>query len=302
VIPASLSALLFLLPFRAAAERLGFEARELLRGRDDAALTAYRPGWPLLSKNWFREYEVRIYKDPGAPRGELEVRKKGKLVCVREGGWFTVEPSSARGDERAVAFGRDIDGNGVPDLLVSEFSGGAHCCVWVYLYELGEKFRKLGEIDLRDGGFRPGSVTGTDGRERVILTAGDYTFAYWRYPFSDTCHPEIKLEFRDGTFRIARDLMPRPAPAAAEMRAKADEVLNSENWTGIPNREPEPPSILYGYMLDLIYGGNASLAWEFFDMAWKPGFPEKDEYLADFRKRLATSLWWEDVRALNPGL
>jgi hypothetical protein len=278
-------------------ERLGFEASELLVGRDDDALAAYKPVEPLKSKARFRDYEVRTYKDL---MGACEVLKGGKRVYLRKGAWFSVVPPGDRGRDRAVALGADIDGNGVPDLLVSEYSGGAHCCFWVYLYEIGKNFRKLGEIDLRDGGFRPLSLTATGGKERVILIAGDYTFAYWRYPFSDTCHPEIMLEFKDGAFRIARDLMPKPPPSAGEMKAKAEEVLNIENWTGIPNRKPEPPPILYGYMLDLIYGGNAGEAWKFLDMAWKPGFPGKDEYLADFRKQLATSPWYVNVSALNP--
>jgi hypothetical protein len=49
--------------------------------------------------------------------------------------------------------GTDINGNGIPDLIVTEWTGGAHCCYTAHVFELGEAFRKIGEIPGRDGGL-----------------------------------------------------------------------------------------------------------------------------------------------------
>jgi hypothetical protein len=59
-----------------------------------------------------------------------------------------------------------------------------------------------------------------------------------------------------------------------------------------------PPVKLWEFMLDLIYTGNATATWQFFEKAWVPGVPGKTEFLAEFRSELTKSQYWEDLGSL----
>jgi len=48
--------------------------------------------------------------------------------------------------------GEDITGDGIPDLAIVGFSGGAHCCLTLHVIELGHTLRMIAQIDLANGG------------------------------------------------------------------------------------------------------------------------------------------------------
>ena len=50
-------------------------------------------------------------------------------------------------------------------------------------------------------------------------------------------------------------------------------------------------------MLDLIYQGNESTAWQYFDLVWPAGKPGKAKFLADFKSNLAES--WYRTNGIN---
>jgi hypothetical protein len=76
----------------------------------------------------------------------------------------------------------DIGGDKVFDLLVSSYSGGAHCCETLHVWALGEKPQKLLEYPAGNaGGFELRDLD-ADGRQELLL--GDDSFAY----FGDLCY------------------------------------------------------------------------------------------------------------------
>ena len=54
-------------------------------------------------------------------------------------------------DAGLVKMGIDITGNGQPDLVISEWSGYANCCLTFHIFEIGPTFKKLGTIDAEFG-------------------------------------------------------------------------------------------------------------------------------------------------------
>ena len=54
-----------------------------------------------------------------------------------------------------VKMGMDITGDGQPDLVISEWLGGANCCLMFHIFEIGPTFRKLGTIDAEFGDSGP---------------------------------------------------------------------------------------------------------------------------------------------------
>lgn len=76
----------------------------------------------------------------------------------------------------AVNFCRDVTGDGVPEILLAGFSGGAHCCFTHTLYSLTSPPRKLLEVfsahsDALD-------ARQLDGRGPLELVGADWRFAY----------------------------------------------------------------------------------------------------------------------------
>ena len=198
--------------------------------------------------------------------------------------------------------GQDITGNGVPCVMVEEFSGGAHCCSTYLLLEFGPSFREAATIEARDSGIELADLNG-DGLPEVML--GDYSLDY-----AFACHaaspiPRLVLRYHEGEgYEVAADLMRTEPPNEQALREVAETVWNEcqeEQEDGLV-RLLSPVgwgngTTLWGTMLDLIYGGHEDLALEFFNMAWPPWADGKEEALAHFRQEVASSPWYQQVAA-----
>jgi hypothetical protein len=61
----------------------------------------------------------------------------------------------------------DLSGDGVPDLALESYSGGAHCCWTYYIISLGEKPRLIKQFDNERGA---GFVRNRENRRVDIVT------------------------------------------------------------------------------------------------------------------------------------
>jgi len=105
--------------------------------------------------------------------------------------------------------GKNITGNGIPNLVISEWTGGAHCCSNFYIFEIGARFRFLAKIEAGHGDMS--HFANLDGDGNLEFVGADWTFAYWRTSFAESPAPEIILRFAAGGYRLAEDLMRKPA-------------------------------------------------------------------------------------------
>lgn len=105
---------------------------------------AFNPlGEPQEKK--FADYTIRIYGDPNdeESEGSLEILKQGTRVYAEQHASFQIESTGA-------PIGADVTGAGIPNLVVKEYSGGAHCCTSFDVFELGSSFRKVSTIEQGD--------------------------------------------------------------------------------------------------------------------------------------------------------
>jgi hypothetical protein len=123
----------------------------------------------------------------------------------------------------------------------------------------------------------------------------DWTFAYWETSFAESPAPEVILRYQEGVYRPAIELMRQPAPDPAELEEQAQEIrADPEGW-----QQPSPPPLLWAEMLDLIYSGQAELAWSFLAQAWPPDVPGQEAFLRRFLAQLTTSPFWPELQTLN---
>jgi hypothetical protein len=252
----------------------------------------------LQSETSFNDYTLRIYRDDDSFEGSFEILRRGKRVHVQQGYKFQLS-SFDDFDEKQPLFqiGRDIAGNGIPNLVVLEWTGGAHCCYNFNVFEIGEEFRKITTLEAEhslDAGFLD-----LDGDGRLEFKMQDWTFAYWNASFVESPAPGLILRYQQGEYRLAGDLMLRPPPTKKKLAAMAKTVKAAFNTQATPSYDWQIPPELWGEMLDLIYSGNMDSAWRLVDLVWPPKQPGKESFLVDFREQLSTSPYYTQVLALN---
>ncbi len=254
-------------------------------------------------------YVARIYFDAKANDGSdayFEILKNDKPVYVqkanRKGEKFFIGTMYKDDPDAAlVKMGMDITGDGQPDLVISEWLGGANCCLIFHIFEIGPTFKKLGTIDAEFGDSGPHFIhPDKDAKSPgLAIQIHDWTFANWNTDFAGSPAPKVILRFSDNAYRIAPDLM-RTAPlGATDLAARAAEVKSGSANGGDWPRAKVPPQ-LWATMLDLIYSGHAGDAWKFLDDAWPPKVTGKDKFANDFRTQLAKSPYWPAIKAMKP--
>ncbi|PNY81554.1 hypothetical protein [Deinococcus koreensis] len=110
-------------------------------------------------------YTIRLQENGfGDPPDRLSITRGAKVYASVE-------------DERvAVDFCRDITGDGVPEIMLSAFSGGAHCCFTHTLYSLTTPPRRLLEVFSAHSDSL--SVRQLDSTPALELIGADWRFAY----------------------------------------------------------------------------------------------------------------------------
>ena len=255
-------------------------------------------------------YVARVYFDANAKDGSdayFEILKNDKPVYVQKAGrkgekFFIGTMYKDDPDAATVKMGMDVTGDGQPDLVVSEWLGGANCCLVFHIFEIGSTFKKLGTIDAAFGDSGPHFVhPDKDSKSTgLAIQIHDWTFANWNTDFADSPAPKVMLRFSDNDYRVAPDLMRAQAPAASDVAARVAAVKSyppSAKGGTWPKAQVSPQ--LWGTMLDLIYGGHEDDAWKFLDEAWPPKVQGKDAFGRDFRTQLAKSHYWPAIKAAN---
>lgn len=236
----------------------------------------------------FNDYTISRYFIEGQ-NSVLEISKAGVPVfALQETGIFP--GSYGFGDNEKFPIGKNLTGDGKPNLVLRTYSGGANCCTDVHVFELGEQFRHVARFDARNAE----GVSFEDLDKNGILTV---SMADWHYidviaPMIASPAPRITFRYRDGCYQLAPDLMKKPAPAKEELKKFAQEIRQlfeqaqkkPEEADKILTRwnQEYPVPQLWSKMLNLIYTGNENEALNLFEEAWPETFPGKQKALKRF--------------------
>ncbi len=242
------------------------------------------------------QYTIRTVRtDDG---GCVEIRKNGTLVYQESDASAYVMGNNIEGSPGIpqIKPGTDITGSGNPEVIVGSWSGGAHCCFSFEVFQLGKDFRRLVKLDAKDSGGAHFEDIDHDGKYEFI--SNDWTFAYWHASFAESPAPTVILRpqkdaYGNFGYELALGLMRKSAPSRARLEAIINEIRAEQDW------KHRVPVSLWAAMLNLIYTGNAGLAWDVLDQAWPKEKPGKSGFLGAFCDRLGDSNYF-DPSTLNP--
>lgn len=267
----------------------------------------------------FGRYEARTWHQ-GSGTG-FALLKDGKPWLGEDGNLFLLTSATCSTDDGGGLVpgpdpGEDIDGDGVPDLLVYGYSGGAHCCFTTLHFSCGETPVLRCRINTWHSTARYEDLDG-DGRCEVKL--GDSSYAYWNACFAGSPEPTVILSIHDGRYDLALDLMRLQGPRNKDLpmltqhwkdelavflaftdRLDRGEQIPDDDpvWSRIPlqawrneERNVAIPSDIWGVMLDLIYSDRTDEAFAFARAVWPAGRPGERAFESDLSAAILAS-WY----------
>lgn len=249
----------------------------------------------------FQDYEIHLYDDsqceaiPETPKAGFEIWKAGRRVASGTGYSYSIgyplqEDQSP--DSVKLKPGDDLTGEGIPDLLISEWSGGAHCCYTFHLFQLGTEFRKIQSLPLLDAD--ESAFVRRPGMKGLVLASSDYSaFAYFPKDFADSPAGRVFLSYQQGRFRLDATLMRATAPKPGEISRCAALFKKSRDW-----KSAQPMGMWY-YATDLIYTGHEADALSFLKASWGGRTADRDKYLQEYQRRLRKSVYYPELKLLQ---
>jgi hypothetical protein len=244
-------------------------------------------------------YIFRTYKS-GDSNYCFQVLRDGKILFRRTNdndGWFKLgQPEDKKWKVPAIPNGTDITGRGHPDMIVSFTSGGVHCCLSHFVFELEPKFKLLATLDAED--TWPAYFADLDHNGHYYYIAEDWTFADWWMSFAGSPYHSIVLHYVDdskgGGFHLAIDKMQTPSPTSDEWQKALSDVQN-ELQLDRENMFNDIADVLWQKVINLIYTGHSDLAWKFLDEVGPKAQQKHYPNLATFCSTLKTSPYWPDL-------
>jgi hypothetical protein len=253
--------------------------------QDEGAGCSRPPDSQIDEQERVAEFVIRTYRMAGA--GCIQVLKSDEVVFSNEaGGGFIIGMPSTRNPlwAKVVPPGTDITGLGKRNVILTESTGGAHCCYTFRVLELDQDVRQIAALAVQDAEESYFADLDDDGVYEFVTY--DYTFAYWHTSFANSPAPRVVLRFNGSRYELALDLMRKPAPTtpdAGHVRSDLGDPLY-----------PRPS--LWRNMLTLIYTGHADLAWKLVSSRWPRGVVPREEFLRGFCGQLANSPYFEALR------
>ncbi|MCU0445575.1 MAG: hypothetical protein MUE85_11730 [Microscillaceae bacterium] len=183
---------------------------------------------PLVKKIVYQDYEILTYQAPKPAENSLTMPKVLSVkfyerevyqVGVASNYWLKLE---TRPDS---SFIFDLNNDGVEELIIEEYSGGAHCCTQWHILSLGDEFKIMAKLNAQDGDFKLQDVN--NDRIFEIITA-DFGFAYWNASFSECSPPSVVLAYQNGQYQPATALMQKK-PNQRKLRAETNEIRKKIN-------------------------------------------------------------------------
>jgi hypothetical protein len=258
------------------------------------AIVALVPGAfaaEVVSDATVGDYTVRILSDSLEVMDVLEISKCGEVILTRDDCVRFWIGDAFNPAYRGVGAGRDVSGDGVPDVVVTGWSGGAHCCFTTWVYSVGPDLKLLAEIE---AGHSEPRFLNADEDSALEVQVVDWTFAYFPGSFGGSPAPKVILDWRGDSLVVSPSLTAQPRPAREELLDRARAVRESPRW-----QEPAqyPYSDIFPPAVDLMYAGHEDLGWLYLRESWGASEEERLRLEQVLRELLDSSMYYRELAA-----
>jgi hypothetical protein len=198
---------------------------------------------------------------------------------------------------------KDVTGDGVPDLLVVDDSGGSSGQMTYTLLSLRDPVEKTFSTDEWIGEMR-WTLEDSDGDGVIEAVGPDFPMAI-REEGSHYYGPEtnVRLKYQEGKFVFDSRLMRHKPPPRNEFLAEVErakpgrgdlEALEFSNYTSAMSDSA------FAYALKLVYSGNGELAHQFVDLVFSDTPKNQRDYLwSCFYTNMMQDPYWSEISSMN---
>lgn len=244
----------------------------------------------IFAKKSYRNYQVLIEWDDNLDGERVTIKKDRKIIYSEEelGSHFWIGNHFDESlNDKDPHSGRDITGNGIPDLILTKWNGGAHCCNFLTVFEMGKS--ELKKIITIDGGSNGFEVQDLDNDQIPEIIFWDWPIDYLFNSFSDSAQARVVLKYIDGQYHVASSLMYKRRPNNMKLIKVNREIIKS--FTGMGDRVPYE---LLKIMMELSYTGYKELAFRIADETWPKERTDLNKFKRKFKEALANSIYWSE--------
>lgn len=242
-----------------------------------------------IEKKKFGSYQIILSQDFESGIGKILIKHRSKTIFEESefdahyyfGNNFD---ETLKGRDRHS--GRDITGNGIANLIISNWTGGAHCCHFLHVFELGKKLKKIATVEAGSSSIRLVDLD-HDGFPEIEFWDGsiDYQFA----SFAGSPPGRIVLKFKNNQYEVATQLMRRQSPTVQQMKN-----IKKRIKAAFQEDVSDPPFTFLETMMDLSYSGNFAVAMKLADEVWPLKRNGLEKFKKDFSQSLQNSLYWKN--------
>ncbi len=233
-------------------------------------------------------YKIILSQDYASGLGKIVITKKKKKVFDESdidnhyyfGNQFDEKKSN-------LSFRHDLTGKGIPNLIVSNWTGGAHCCNFLHIFELGKKFRKVATVAAGSSGIRFIDLD-HDGFPEIEFWDGAIDYQFASFAFSPA--GRVVLKFKNDQYEVATNLMNKP-PLSIKRYKNA---VKKSRLEFSKNESPDLPYNFLETMMNLSYSGHYQQALKFASDAWPKDKSGLEKFKDEFSQALKESLYWRD--------
>ncbi len=238
----------------------------------------------------YQGYEVTRHYNPSARYSSATIKRGSRvLATLRDGGLLE--------DSTRIGLFSFLGGES-KQLLIEQYTGGAHCC-WIYrIYDLSPNFRLLFDgtrygIDEIGYELHPVDI---DHDGRYEFTQAEMAFDYFHLPHSLSRFSTVVFAYdeRAGEYRVANARF-----AEYVLRGLDADIAEVNKLNGQP---PAVNDIFYReklfsavlqVLLKYIYAGRRAEAWSFYDGNYK--LDDREQMRTEIKKKLRSSIIYNSI-------
>jgi hypothetical protein len=298
----------------------------------DARTWLQSQGLEAIDSKAFEEFEAVVArvsgaKDAASGEDRVVLLRQGKLL------WQSNPKETDPGSRWTLhSIGKDLDGDGQPDLHLSSHTGGANCCTTHHVIRLKPQVRRLAAYSA--GAVGGGEFIDVPGRKAPIMISADDSSANAFAPYANSYFPVLILEVGPkGRMQFAHELMQaklpgQPPPVCAlpvatsnpwlkercaeytttRRKARTDEIkakLSSIKSTRAAEKLKWEDYFQNGVLAALsaemnryTYTGHGNAGMSWLETVWPGNDAVKLKFVSTLRQTQAKSVFAEDLKSL----